>query len=102
MTDLPPNAVAYKMTTPFTPKTLPAKFKAMHRTKAGVWGRIDVLYGCLTLSRFEPDGAPLRDKILKGGEFAVLKPMEPHAVAFECDGAFTVTFFKESPLTLDA
>ncbi|MEO0382710.1 MAG: DUF1971 domain-containing protein [Pseudomonadota bacterium] len=93
MTDLPENAAAYKTTRVFTPETVPAALLAMHRTKPGVWGRIDVLVGGLTVSRFADDGAPLRQDILPAGAHAIVAPEEPHAVAFTKAGQFTVTFY---------
>ncbi|WP_375568833.1 DUF1971 domain-containing protein [Ahrensia marina] len=94
MTDLPQNVTPYKTTQAFTPETVPAALLAMHRTKEGVWGRIDVLEGRLTVSRFADDGAPLRQDLLPAGAHAIVAPQEPHAVAFAKAGQFTVTFYK--------
>ncbi|MEM6381619.1 MAG: DUF1971 domain-containing protein [Pseudomonadota bacterium] len=91
---LPPKAHPYRTTPAFTPSTVPAALLAMHRTKAGVWGRIDVLEGGLAVSRFDTLGAPIAKQIVEAGGHAIVEPQEPHAVAFATAGRFTVTFFK--------
>ena len=47
MEALPPGVTAYKKTATFTETTAPAGLTAEHRTKAGVWGVINVVSGAL-------------------------------------------------------
>ncbi|MGD1886895.1 MAG: DUF1971 domain-containing protein [Cohaesibacteraceae bacterium] len=74
MTKLPETVVAYKTTEPFTPETVPKALLAMHRTKIGVWGKIDVLAGGLTVSRFNEDGKPISADLVAAGSHAIVAP----------------------------
>jgi tellurite resistance-related uncharacterized protein len=67
--------VAYKRTPTFTEDTVPAGLLRDHATKAGVYGRIVVEAGTLTLTM---DG---QTQTLEAGDVAVAPPERRHSVA---------------------
>lgn len=96
MTDLPKGAYCYKETKPFTPDTLPDKFRRNHHTKAGVWGEISMQSGSLALTRYDKDDPDhvTGSALLEAGERAVFGPQEPHSVAFLVPGSFVIRFYR--------
>lgn len=51
---LPPDVVSYQRTKEFSEITVPKALTARHSTKAGVWGRINVVQGTLHYRILEP------------------------------------------------
>lgn len=95
MSDRPDNLRAYKTTPHFTTQTVPSALTRSHRTKSGVWGRIEVLQGMLHLTRFGDDGRVIAVEDISAGETAIVHPEEPHCVALADDSAFFVTFLRQ-------
>jgi tellurite resistance-related uncharacterized protein len=75
--ELPNDVVAYKKTPEFTEATVPSGLLRDHRTKAGVWGEIVVLEGCLEYIINEP---VLEVVTLKEGQPGVVEPTIPHHI----------------------
>ncbi|MEM7721101.1 MAG: DUF1971 domain-containing protein [Pseudomonadota bacterium] len=97
MTELPPNALAYKTTPVFTAETVPKALTRNHHTKPGVWGRIEVFSGALDLTRFDSNGLAKSHEALWAGESAICAPGEPHAVTLNATASFSVTFLRVEP-----
>lgn len=74
---LPPGLTAYRRTPVFTETTLPAALRRRHRTKAGVWGVINIVEGRLRLTYLDPPSETILDPATPG----VIAPEEPHEVA---------------------
>ena len=66
----------YRSTPVFDENTLPAALRGEHRTKAGVWGVIEVLEGKVKFTR--PDRADT--VILERGKPGLVLPEQPHFV----------------------
>lgn len=95
MTAAPAGLVPYRTTPVFTAGTVPEGLTRSHRTGVGVWGRIDVLAGELELARFAAGGGAPSRETLRGGDSALVRPGEPHAVAPGAGARFSVTFLRE-------
>lgn len=74
--EVPEDAVAYRTTDEFSEETLPAGLRRDHSTRAGVWGRVEVLAGRLRLVM----PALAIDRVLTAGESAILPPELTHHV----------------------
>ena len=96
MKDRPSGFVPYKTTAVFTADTIPQALTRSHHTKAGVWGRIDVVEGSLELARFDHNGAAVAHETIRAGGSALVAPGEPHAVTLSATAAFSVTFLRQS------
>ena len=96
MTERPASLQAYKTTPRFTAATVPGGLTRSHRTKPGVWGRIEVLGGTLHLTRFDETGQVVAEETIPAGEYRFVHPQEPHSVALDDDTAFQVTFLREA------
>lgn len=72
----PADAVAYRSTAEFDEATLPAGLRRAHATRAGVWGRIEVLAGRVRLVM----PALAVDESIAAGGHAVLPPEIEHHV----------------------
>lgn len=93
MKALPSNVVAYKKTPLFTNATIPQGLLHDHRTKAGVWGLIQVEHGSLRYT--------INDKevhILTPGYPGVVEPTVTHYVTPLEDVSFFVEFYREKEL----
>lgn len=90
MKQLPTNVISYKRTREFDEKSVPLALLKDHQTKAGVWGKIIVLEGCLSYSvkSFPPETI-----LIKEGEFGVVEPTVLHFVKPEGKVRFYVEFF---------
>ena len=93
MTEPPVGVEPYRTVGPFTAETVPAGLTKRHATKAGVWGRIEVLAGSLVLARYDAADVVARETIC-AGEVAYVAPREVHAVTLDADAAFRVTFMR--------
>lgn len=74
---LPDNAVAYAESPLFSEATLPAKLRALHRLKAGTWGKLMVLTGALEYVAPDSGEAPVT---LAAGDWLAIPPQLPHRV----------------------
>jgi tellurite resistance-related uncharacterized protein len=81
----------YKVTRIFERETTPAGLLTDHRTKAGVWGRLEVLEGGLALRFLEP-----LDELasLHAGDLAAIPPELPHRVELSGPVRFRVQFHR--------
>jgi ferredoxin len=85
----PERAEPYRTTNTFDEHTVPAGLLADHRTKARVWGRLEVLSGALVLC-FAP---PLDERMtVTAGEWAAIPPELPHHVELTGPVEFRVVF----------
>lgn len=82
---------AHKVTRTFTDQDVPAGLLAEHRTKARVWGRLEVLAGELTLSFAEPLNQRVR---VSAGEWAAIPPELVHRVELAGPVEFRVAFHR--------
>ena len=96
MTERPADLQPYKTTPRFTAATVPGALTRSHQTKAGVWGRIEVLDGTLHLTRFDQTGQVAAEETIPAGEHRFVHPQEPHSVALGDDTAFQVTFLRDA------
>lgn len=85
----PEGVEPYRATKVFDEHDVPAGLLADHRTRAGVWGRLEVVEGTLALVFAEPLDERVR---VSAGEWAAIPPELTHHV--ELDGAvrFCVEF----------
>ena len=90
--------VPYRSTSIFNEKTLPAAMRGEHKTKAGVWGVIQVIEGELRFSLANGDG----ETILTPDNPGLILPEQPHWV--EPIGAMRmqVHFYDQRPDDLSA
>lgn len=89
MPHLPDGLEVYRSTPEFTEQTVPAKLRAEHSTKAGVWGRIVVEEGRLRYI-IGPTSW-----ILKPGVHGVIAPEQRHAVEPLASVRFRVEFLRK-------
>lgn len=68
--------VPYRSTSVFTEKTLPAALRGEHKTKAGVWGVIQVIEGEVRFSLANGEG----EAILTPDNPGLILPEQPHWV----------------------
>ena len=78
MRALPSDVVVYKRTPEFSETTVPAGLLREHATKAGVWGRIQVVSGSLRYRILEPEP---EECVLVPGTPGIVEPEVPHEVA---------------------
>lgn len=85
----PEHAEPYQTTKTFDEHTVPAGLLADHRTKARVWGRLEVLSGTLALCFV----APLDERVtVAAPEWAAIPPELPHHVELAGPVEFRVVF----------
>ena len=90
--ELPAKARPYKRTAHFRAATIPAGLLASHTTKAGVWGRIEVVAGRLLYTVHAPIGQSF---VLAPGAPGIVAPGISHEVAPAGDeGEFFVEFMR--------
>lgn len=90
MTELPAGVALVRTTPEFDATSVPAGLLRTHRVASGVWGRLVVTEGEMTLV-FEDDGSPVR---LCAGEASVIPPGRPHHVEPGDDARFRVEFHR--------
>lgn len=88
---LPGGLQSYSRSPDFTPETLPAKLRAFHATKAGVWGLIHVIEGTL---RYRLEAPRIGEVLAKAGQAVVVEPAVSHRVEFVEPGRFYLEFFR--------
>jgi len=74
--ELPDRAASYRTTDAFDETTLPAGLRREHTTRAGVWGRAEVLAGSM---RFVMPALAI-DRVIEAGDHAIIPPEVPHHV----------------------
>jgi tellurite resistance-related uncharacterized protein len=74
---LPAAAEPYRRTPEFTETSVPAALLRRHDTKAGIWGRIEVIEGELLYRILEPI---VEEHLLRPGLDGVVEPEVPHEV----------------------
>jgi len=88
---LPEAIKKYAESPVFTTNSVPAKLTQAHSTKAGVWGRLNVLQGSLD---YIITGPPKTVTKLYAGDHTIIKPQETHLVALAPDTRFQIEFLK--------
>ncbi len=89
--EMPDDAQPYKSTPWFDENTVPKGLLANHRTRTGVWGRVEVTDGSLGLVSEEP---PLLDVLLDMENPGVVAPGHPHRVVIDGPVRFRVVFHR--------
>lgn len=92
MKALPAAVKAYRRTAEFTESSVPAALRQRHRTKPGVWARIEVLEGGLRYRILEPQ---LEEHVLTPGRAGIVAPEVPHEVEPLGSVRFFVEFLRE-------
>ena len=83
----------YRSTPVFTNQTLPPGLRAAHNTRAGVWGVIRVLEGCV---RYQIEGQA-EATLLSPGVFGLVTPEQPHHVEPIGEMRMQVEFYDHPP-----
>lgn len=83
----------YRSTPVFTNQTLPPGLRSAHNTRAGVWGVIRVLEGCV---RYQIEGQA-EAKLLSPGVFGLVTPEQPHHVEPIGEMRMQVEFYDHPP-----
>ena len=86
-------AVPYRSTPVFTETTLPAALRGEHKTKAGVWGVIQVIEGERGFSLVNGDG----ETVLTPDNPGLIQPEQLHWVALMGPVRVQVRFYDEAP-----
>jgi tellurite resistance-related uncharacterized protein len=90
--DLPAGVVPYRTIGPFDESTLPKGLLSDHRTRAGVWGLVEVSSGSVRYVVCEPGKE--REQVLAPGYPGVIVPEQRHHLALDGAVQFTVTFLR--------
>lgn len=93
MKALPEGVAVYRRTPEFDEATVPSGLLARHATKAGVWGRIQVVEGTLRYRILEPAPA---EHVLAPGRVGIIEPEVAHEVEPLGAVRFYVEFLRES------
>ena len=88
---MPSGFVAYRSTPVFTEATIPRGLLSHHSTKAGVWGKLEVLRGSLV---FVLEGPEAPREVLHAGESVVIAPEVLHRVEPVGPVEFRVDFYR--------
>ncbi|MSP76553.1 MAG: DUF1971 domain-containing protein [Rhodospirillaceae bacterium] len=91
-------AVPYRSTSIFNEKTLPAALRGEHKTKAGVWGVIQVIEGQLGFSLANGEG----ETILTPDNPGLILPEQTHWVELMGPMQMQVHFYDQRPDDLRA
>lgn len=91
MKNLPENVNSYKKTATFNQETVPAGLLKAHTTKAGTWGKINIISGKL-LYMIETE--PQESIELSPSKYGVVEPEVPHHVQPLGEVEFFVEFYK--------
>jgi tellurite resistance-related uncharacterized protein len=94
MKSLPPDVQPYKRTAEFDEHSVPAGLLRGHRTKAGVWGRIQVIEGRLRYRILEPEA---EETVLGPDRPGVVEPTVAHEVEPLGHVRFFVEFWRAAP-----
>jgi tellurite resistance-related uncharacterized protein len=88
---LPADVAPYRRTPEFSEATVPAALIRRHDTKAGVWGRIQVLEGSLRYRILWPEP---EEHLLSPALPGVVEPEVPHQVELVGPVRFFVEFLR--------
>lgn len=91
MNTLPDGLSVINQTPEFDQDSVPAALLSSHKTKPGVWGRINVLEGELVYRILEPE---VQEFVLSKESKGVVTPEVPHEVKPKGDVRFFVQFLK--------
>lgn len=91
MKSIPQEAKAYKKTPTFDEKSVPNGLLKDHQTKAGVWGKIQILEGELL---YTIQSTPPETCLLNAQNPGVVEPEIPHHVEPKGKVQFYVEFYK--------
>lgn len=83
----------YKVTPVFDAGSLPEGLRRVHSTKAGVWGKIQVLEGVLRLRLLDSD----EEVLLTPERPGVVQPQQPHLVTPEGKMRMRIEFYDRHP-----
>jgi tellurite resistance-related uncharacterized protein len=84
---------SYRETKWFDADTVPAGLLSEHRTREGVWGRLEVEAGTLALCF----AAPLNERVeLEAGQWAAIPPALTHHVELGAGARFRVVFYRRA------
>lgn len=89
--ELPAGFEAYRKTQIFTENTVPKGLLSTHGTKAGVWGKLEVLSGAMT---YVLESQPERGVVVSAGGSQLIAPEAKHHVEVVGPVEFTVEFFR--------
>lgn len=89
---IPTELRPYARTETFDGMSMPAEWRRMHETTGGVWGKICVVEGRLTL-RFIDDG---REQVLDSSRFGVVCPRQAHELEPQGPVRFYIEFYSEA------
>lgn len=97
MPTIPTDFVNYKSTPVFTPENIPKMFLHLHNTRAGVYGKINVISGSLKFYGFtERRGEIEQEIVIAQDETAISPPEYWHKVEFMSDDtSFRVDFYAQ-------
>lgn len=87
-------SLPYKSTPVFDQGTLPAGLRKEHRTKAGVWGVINILEGSVRYRILDP----VSETILDVDHPGLVMPAQPHLVEPLGDMTLRVDFYDHAPV----
>ncbi len=90
----PDDVVAYRRTPEFDATTTPAGLLGEHNTKAGVWGRIQVIEGALLYRVTDPRREASERLLTPESRPGVVEPQIKHHVALTGPVRFYVEFLK--------
>lgn len=91
MKNLPENVNPYKKTATFTQETVPTGLLKAHTTKAGTWGKINIISGKLL---YVIETEPQESTELSPSKYGVVEPEVPHHVQPLGEVEFFVEFYK--------
>lgn len=83
----------YKVTPVFDERSLPEGLRRVHSTKAGVWGKIQVLEGALRLRLLDSE----EEVLLTPERPGVVQPQQPHLVTPEGMMRMRIEFYDRPP-----
>ena len=96
MREIPKNYYRYKQLPIWTNESIPKGILGIHNTKAGVYGKINVLSGKLKYTIFTNEaGEVASEEIIEAGDFGIAKPQEWHRVETIGEVEMMVEFFEE-------
>ena len=91
MSSLPDTVKKYSETAVFTQDTIPARLRARHTTKAGVWAKIHIIEGTLEYTALDD---PPETTILSRAKPGLVPPSRAHCISPIGPVRFKVEFYK--------
>lgn len=91
MSSLPVTVEKYSETAVFTQDTIPAKLRARHSTKAGVWAKIHIIEGTLEYTALDD---PPETTILSSTTPGIVPPTRVHCISPIGPVRFKVEFYR--------